>query len=104
MPDTSVMQETVVVTHTDGSGVPDYTIKLTFAYHKEEGQWVGICTELGTATCDEMLEQTKADLKDAVELQLNEIDRISDVKGYLTDNNVEIVPAKLPEQAGFVIS
>ena len=104
MLDTAATRETIVVTHTDDLGIPDYTFNLTFAYLQEEGQWVGICDELGTATCSETLEQTKADLKDAVELQLNEVDRLSDVKGYLTDNNVETVPAKLPAQAGFVIS
>lgn len=35
MPDTTVMRETVLVTHTDNSGIPDYTINLTFAYHQE---------------------------------------------------------------------
>ncbi len=46
----------------------------------------------------------QAELKDAVELQLNEVARIADVKDYLADNRVEIVPSKLPKQAGFVIS
>ncbi len=38
MLDPTPIQETIVVTHTDNSGIPDYTIKLTFAYHEEEGQ------------------------------------------------------------------
>ena len=104
MLDPTAIRETIVVTHTDNSGITDYTIKLTFAYHEEEGQWVGICTELGTATCAETLELTQMELKDAVELQLNEVDRISDVQGYLADNDVEIVPSKLPKQSGFAIS
>ncbi|MCE2501396.1 MAG: hypothetical protein J4G13_11120 [Dehalococcoidia bacterium] len=100
----TAIQETMVVTHTDNSGVTDYTIKLAFAYHEEEGQWVGICIELGTATCAETLEQTQTELKDAVELQLNGVDRISDVKSYLADNGVEIVPVELPRPSGFAIS
>ena len=104
MLDLATVRERIVVTHTDNSGVPDYTIKLTLAYHEEEGQWVGICTELGTATCAETLEQTQTELKDAVELQLNGVDRLSDVKGYLADNDVEIVSVEFPRPSGFAIS
>ena len=103
MLDPTAIRETIVVTHTDNSGIADYTIKLTFAYHEEEGQWVGICTELGTATCAETLEQTQAELREAVELQLNGAERITDVLDYLADNQVVIQPVKLSRQAGFAI-
>ena len=104
MLDPGAMRETVVVMHTDESGALDYTIKLTFAYHQEAGQWLGVCTELGTPAFAETLEQMQAELKDAVELQLNGMAQLSDVKDYLSDNGVEIMPAKLLKQAGFAIS
>jgi len=101
---TAATRETIVVTHTDDLGIPDYTFNLTFAYLQKEGQWVGVCAELGTSTLADTLEQMQIELKEAVELQLNGIARITDVKDYLTDNDVEIVPSKLPKQAGFAIS
>ena len=103
MLDTTAGRETVVVTHTDNLGVPDYTIKLTFAYLQEAGHWVGVCAELGTSAFADTLEQMQTELKDAVELQLNEVERITDVKDYLADNDVAIVPAKQPRQSGFAI-
>ena len=104
MLDTAGMRDTIVVTHTNDLGTPDYAFNLTFTYLQEEGQWVGVCTELGTSAFAETLEQMQAELRDAVELQLNGVAQIADVKGYLADNDVVIVPSKLPKQAGFVIS
>ena len=98
------MGETVVATHADNWGIPEYTIKLTFTYHQESEHWVGVCTELGTSAFAETREQMQAELRDAVELQLNEVTRIADVTEYLADNDVEIVPSKLPKQAGFAIA
>ncbi len=104
MLDTAATRETIVVTHTDDLGIPDYTFNLTFTYLQEEGQWVGVCAELGTSAFADTPEQMQTELKDAVELQLNGVARITDVKDYLTDNDVEIVPSKLPKQAGFAIT
>ena len=103
MLDTTTMRETVLVTHTDNLGIPDYTIKLTFAYYQEVEQWAGVCTELGTSAFADTLEQMKSELRDAVELQLNEVSHITDVQDYLADNQITIVPVRLSRQAGFVI-
>ena len=103
MLDPTAIRETIVVTHTDNSGTTDYTIKLTFAYHEEEGQWVGFCEELGTSAFADDLEQTKVEIREAVELQLNGVERITDVRGYLADNQVVIQPVKLSRQAGFAV-
>ena len=103
MLDHTAIRETIVVTHADNSGITDYTIKLTFAYHEEEGQWVGVCDELGTSAFADTMEQMKTQLRDAVELQLNGVERITNVRDYLADNQVVIQPVKLSQQAGFTI-
>ena len=103
MLDPTAIRETIVVTHTDNSGITDYTIKLTFAYHEEEGQWVGLCEELGTSAFSEDLEQTKAELREAVELHLNGVERITDVRDYLADNQVVIQPVEISREAGFAV-
>ena len=95
--------ETVLVAHRDSRGFPDYTIKLSFTYHQESGQWVGVCDELGTSAFADTAAQMQAELLEAVELQLNEVARLTDVRAYLADNQVEILPIELPEHAGFAI-
>lgn len=103
MLDTAITWEKVAVTHTDNSAIPDYTFNLTFTYQQESGQWVGICAELGTSAFAETLEQMQYELRDAVELQLNEMERIADMREYLADNFVVIQPIKPLSQVGFAI-
>ena len=103
MSDMILMTEAVQVIHSDESGASDYIISLTLNYHQEEGQWVGICTELGTSAFADDLEQMKIELREAVELQLNGVERITDVRDYLAINQVVIQPVKLSRQAGFAI-
>ena len=48
----------------------------------------------------------REELRDAVELQLNEVERLCDVRDYLEANHVQVVPidvAASPEEAGFVV-
>lgn len=79
-------RETIQVFHSNVQGVPDYSIALTCTYSLEVGQWVGICTELGTSAFAETLEQARAELQEAVQLQLNEVEGLTDVQSYLAEN------------------
>ena len=103
MSDTILMTESVQVIHSDEFGKSDYLINLTLNYYQEAGQWIGFCEELGTSAFADDLEQTQAELREAVELQLNGVERIADVRDYLVDNEVVIQPVKLSRQAGFAI-
>ena len=103
MSDAILMTESVQVIHSDEFGKSDYIINLTLNYYQEAGQWIGFCEELGTSAFADDLEQTQAELREAVELQLNGVERISDVRDYLVDNEVVIQPVKLSRQAGFAI-
>ncbi len=103
MSDIILMTETVQVIHSDESGASDYIINLTLNYYQEAGQWVGFCEELGTSAFADDLEQTQAELREAVELQLNGVESITDVRDYLADNQVVIQPVKPSRQAGFAI-
>ena len=103
MLDTASRQETVKVAHRDSLGEYDYAIELTLLYDFESGQWVGVCDELGTSAFADSLEQMKIELRDAVALQLNEMERIADIREYLVDNQVTITPIELPRQAGFAV-
>ena len=94
-------RETIQVFHSDVQGSLDFAITLTCTYSQEGDQWVGICDELGTSTFADTLDHTRIELQEAVQLQLNEVERIADIRGYLSDNEVAIRPVRQPEQAGF---
>ena len=99
------MQDTVTIIHRDSQGSADYVVLLTLDFQEEAGDWVGICLELGTAAEAGTLEQAREQLLEAVDLQLNEMERLCDIEEYLEDNHVRVVPigpATCPEEAGFV--
>lgn len=101
------MRDTVTVIHRAAQGSADYVFHLTFEFQQEEGQWVGVCLELGTPAQSDTLEQVGVELREAVELQLNEVDRLCDIHDYLKDYGVRIVPIEVAtsaEQCGFVVA
>lgn len=90
MPDAA--RESIHVFHRDARGVPDYSVALTCTYTLEAGQWVGVCEQLGTPAFAETLEQVRLELQDAVQLQLNEVERLADVREYLEESEVPSSP------------
>ena len=86
------MRDTIGVIHRDGQGNPDFTVGLTLDYHQEDGQWVGVCRELGTPACADTLEQTELELREAVELQLNGMEDLGYLNEYLEARQVSILP------------
>ncbi len=100
------MRDTVTVIHRNGQGSPDYVIVLTFEYSEESDKWVGVCLELGTPAFADTLEQVREELREAVELQLNEMERLTHVQDFLAENHVRIVqidPGTSPE-TGFAVA
>lgn len=86
------MRDTVTVIHRTIQGSTDYVFHLTFEFQKEEGQWVGVCLELGTAAHSDTLKQVQEELGEAVELQLDGMEQLCDIHDYLKDNGVHVVP------------
>ena len=97
-------RESIQVFHSDAQGSLDFAITLTCTYSQEGDQWVGVCDELGTSAFADTLDQSRVELQEAVQLQLNEVERITDVRAYLVDNEVAISPVRQPEQAGFSVA
>ena len=54
---------------------------------------MGVCDELGTSAFADTLDQSRVELQEAVQLRLNEVERITDILGYLADYEV---PIRLP--------
>ena len=84
----------VTGTHQDELGNPDFVLGLTLDYQQEDGQWVGICVELGTVAFADTPEQADLELREAVELQLNEMERLKYLHEYLAAQGVTIIPIK----------
>ena len=100
------MRDTVTVVHNDSQGLPDYVFALTLEYDMEAGQWVGSCLELGTSAFSDTLEQVQEELHEAVELQLNELEGLTQVEDFLKANHVRLTllaPAATPQKAGFAV-
>jgi predicted RNase H-like HicB family nuclease len=97
-------RESIRVFHSNAQGVLDYSITLTCTYGLEEGQWVGVCTELGTAAFADTPDEARAQLQEAVQLQLNEVERLTDVRDYLEENEVPIAPLNHAETTGFAVA
>lgn len=101
------VRDTITVIHRNGLGFPDYVIVLTFEYSEESGKWVGVCLELGTSAFADALERVREELHEAVELQLNEMERLGHVQDFLEENHVRIVqigPGATPREAGFAVA
>jgi predicted RNase H-like HicB family nuclease len=101
------VRDTLTVIHRNGQGSPDYVIVLTFEYSEESAKWVGVCLELGTSAFADTLEQVREELREAVELQLNELERSAFVQDFLEENHVRIVqigPGATSQEAGFAVA
>ena len=94
----------VQFTYRDAQGAVDYLGVLTVEFGEEGGQWVGICRELGTATQADSLAEVEVDLREAIDLQLNEMARIADVREYLIENQVNFAPVSMPDDTGFAVA
>lgn len=81
-------------THWDEMGNPDFMLGLTLDYQQETGQWVGVCLELGTSAFAVTQEQAESELREAVELQLNEMERLGYLREYLAAQGVTVTHLK----------
>ena len=77
---------------------------INVEFGEEAGQWVGLCRELGTATHADTPAQVEEELREAIDLQLNEMAAITDVRKYLTDNGVSISPISISQENGFAVA
>ena len=92
------MRDTEVAIHLGKKGTPEYIILLTFDYKEEGENWVGICVELGTSTFAASLKEVQKELREAVSLQLNEVEQMGFMKEDLAEHNVQAIPLSLREE------
>ena len=79
-------------------------IKLTEELWKEGGMYVSYCPELDIASCGETVEQAKKNLKEVVEINLEEAKKFGTLNDLLNDagfDKIEDVLALRKELVGF---
>ena len=83
------VRERVILAH-QTDNMNDFTVELFLAYGMEEGEWVGVCKQLGIAANADTLDETKEILKDLILLQLNGVEGLTSISGRSAQ---ETVPA-----------
>ena len=94
----------VQFTHRDEQGSVDYWGVLTVEFGEEGGQWVGICRELGTAMQADTLDEVEFALRETIDLQMNEMAQLTDIREYLTENQVNFGPISMTQDTGFAVA
>ena len=94
--------------HANTEGSPDYWGMLHAEFTEDDGQWAGVCDELGTAACADTFLEAESALQEAVDLQLNGMERIADVQEYLAERHVALIDfqrASQPQRGlGFAVT
>lgn len=72
-------------------------IRLTFIYRELKNRWTGECTELGTATFGNSLEDIKEKLEEAVLCHLNTLEDLGERKRFFKKHGIKIFYRKPKE-------
>ena len=92
------MRDTLIAVRTT-RGRPQSLVLLTIDLRQEENWWVGTCIELGTSSYAEALDDVRAEMADAILLQLNEVERLGYMQEYLREHGVTEVKLPLDSHA-----
>ena len=72
-------------------GQPQGVIILTEVVEKEDGQFVGTCLELGTASCGDTIEEAFANLEEAIAVHLSALEETGEVARVFRERGIDIV-------------
>ncbi len=74
-------------------------VTVSLCYYREEGQWLGECLELGTATFAESLEQCQEGLEELVVVDLEVLEEIGERERFFQQWGIVAHPTReTPEQ------
>ena len=65
-------------------------IIVTVEFLQEDGQWVGRCLELGTATCADTLDEVHEAMIEALELHLNALEETGERARFFRKHGIRI--------------
>ena len=69
------------------------TVVLTLSIEKEDGQFVGTCLELGTATCGDTEEETLENLIEAIAVHMEGLEEVGELTRVFEEKDITISPA-----------
>ena len=93
------MRETILALHLHDSE-PVAVMALTAEFRQEGSVWLAECFELGTAAYASTLEKSSKELLDAIELQLNEVEKLGFAREFLRVHGVRVynLPGHSPQE------
>ena len=65
-------------------------LRVQYDVHEEDGQFVSVCPQLGTASCGATRDEALRNLKDAVELHLTVLDEEGELVRLLSERGVVV--------------
>ena len=68
----------------------DKYIDVTFVICAEDGQYSALCEELGTVTCGDTVEEALANLKEAVEVDLDTLEELGERPRFFRKRGIKI--------------
>ena len=101
----SEVSERVILAHR-ANDAQDFTIELFLDYKMDDGEWTGVCEQLGIAADAATLDEAKEVLKDLVLLQLSGVQELTNIYDYLEENEVVIMKPDRSTggESGFVLT
>ncbi len=78
-------------------------ILLTVTFFEEDDQWVGLCQELGTATCADTLDEAHEALEEAIFMQLNALEELGERPRFFEKHGIRLYRTK-PSRKKFSVS
>jgi len=85
----------------DPKGNPMEASVLTFEYSNEGESWVAECLEMGTVAEADTLEEVQKDIIEAVELQLDSMEEMGFMDGFLREHGIRTFLIERPSQPSF---
>jgi len=69
-------------------------IMLTFKFHREDGQYVARCVELGVSTCARSLEKAMQRIEEATTLYLTTLDDVGESERVFKESGIKVMPGE----------
>lgn len=69
------------------------TVKI---YQEKDGRWTAECIELGTSSFGDTFEEAEESIMDMIELHLNTLAEVGELKNFLKKHKIKIHRAKPP--------
>jgi len=77
---------------------PHGYIQVTVIFEQEKDRrWTAECRELGTATFGNSLHEVREFIEEAIELQLNSLERNGQIKRFFKENGITIINEPPPK-------